>query len=181
MKPQKITEKVKIPEGCNAEFKDYKIIIKGSQGEVSRAVTTPRIKVKLENNSILLEAEKPSKREKMLLNTYKAHIKNMFKGVKEKHIYKLKICSGHFPMTVTSKNNIFEIKNFLGEKVPRRLVLKPGPEVSIEGDVITVTSNSKELAGQTASLIEKLTRRPGFDKRVFQDGIYITEKDGKKV
>jgi large subunit ribosomal protein L6 len=39
----------------------------------------------------------------------------------------------------------------------------------------------KELTSQTAALIEKLTRRPGFDKRIFQDGIFMIEKDGKPL
>jgi large subunit ribosomal protein L6 len=105
----------------------------------------------------------------------------MIKGVQEGFTYKLKICSGHFPMSVALKGNTFEIKNFIGEKVPRTLKIKQGADVKIEGDQITVHATDKELAGTTAGAIEKLTRRPGFDKRIFQDGIYITEKDGKKL
>ena len=48
------------------------------------------------------------------------------------------------------------------------------PEIVVEGI-------NKELTSQTAASIEQMTRRPGFDKRIFQDGIYITEKDGKKI
>ena len=73
------------------------------------------------------------------------------------------------------------IKNFLGEKFPRILKLKEGVDVKIEGDKINVQSSSKELAGTTASDIEKITRRPNFDTRIFQDGIYITNKDGKEI
>ena len=37
------------------------------------------------------------------------------------------------------------------------------------------------LAGQTAADIEQMTRRPSFYTRIFQDGIYITIKDGKEI
>ena len=53
--------------------------------------------------------------------------------------------------------------------------------VKVEGQDVVVESNDKEAAGQVASRLERLTRRPGFDKRIFMDGIYITEKDGKPV
>jgi len=53
--------------------------------------------------------------------------------------------------------------------------------VTVDGHFIIVESVNKENAGQTAASIEKLTRRAAFDKRVFQDGIFIIEKDGKPV
>ncbi len=181
MKTQTLTEKMKIPEGCSVEFNNYTIKVKGSEGEITRKITTPRIIFGVENGSISFTAKKPSKREKMLIHTYKAHLENMFKGVTQGHTYRLKICSGHFPMSVAIKNNVLEVKNFLGEKVPRTLKLKPGADVKIEGDIIVISSTEKEIAGQIASEMEKLTKRANFDKRIFQDGIYIIEKDGKKM
>ena len=181
MKQDVLMESVEVPEGCSASFTDFQIMIKGPKGAISTKLTTPRIQVKIENNHVVLRSEKPSKREKRMINTYKAHVKNMFKGVTEEHTYKLKVCSGHFPMTVAYKNNILEVKNFLGEKVPRSVKLNEAVNVQIQGDIITITSVNKETAGNAASAIEKITRRNGFDKRVFQDGIYLTEKDGKTV
>ena len=65
----------------------------------------------------------------------------------------------------------------------RRKILKfdETVKISVNGEEILVESNNKELAGQTAANIELLTRRTGFDRRVFQDGIYITEKAGKII
>ena len=51
----------------------------------------------------------------------------------------------------------------------------------VEGEIVTVNHCDIEVAGQTAADIEQLTRRPGFDPRIFQDGIYITKKDGKNI
>ncbi|MDP6647875.1 MAG: 50S ribosomal protein L6, partial [Candidatus Woesearchaeota archaeon] len=61
------------------------------------------------------------------------------------------------------------------------LQIKEGATVKVEGDLINVTSTNKETAGQVSADIEQLTRRPGYDKRIFQDGIYIINKDGKEL
>ena len=53
--------------------------------------------------------------------------------------------------------------------------------VKVEGSEIIIESTNKELAGQAAADIEQLTRITNKDRRIFQDGIYITEKDGKKI
>ncbi len=105
----------------------------------------------------------------------------MLHGVLEEYVYKLKICASHFPIITTVNGDEFVVKNFLGEKIPRKLKLRQGVRVKVEGEEVTVESADKELAGQTAADIENLTKRTGFDKRVFQDGIYLTSKGGKKL
>jgi len=48
--------------------------------------------------------------------------------------------------------------------------------VEIKGNQITISSNNVERAGQTAANIEKATKISKKDRRVFQDGCFITEK-----
>ena len=179
MAKKDINESIVIPEGVTVDIKDNTVTVKGEKGELSRLLQGRGITLRVEENNVIIEAPQASQREKKLSFTFKAHIANMIRGVQEGFTYKLKICSGHFPMSVALKGDIFEIKNFIGEKVPRTLKIKPGATVNISGDEIVVTGIDKELVGQAAADIEKLTRRPGFDRRIFQDGIYITEKAGK--
>lgn len=176
-----MTEKVKIPQGVTLRVDSGNIIVKGPKGEVKKALSSPKVKTVVSGDEIIFTAENATQREKMLLGTFKAHIKNMIKGSINAHVYKLKICSGHFPMNVSLSGGQFIVKNFIGEKVPRILTLKAGATVKIEGQEVIVESSSKETAGQVAADIEQLTRRPGFDKRIFMDGIYITDKDGKSM
>ena len=105
----------------------------------------------------------------------------MLKGVNEKFEYKLKIAYSHFPMTVDIQGNEATIKNFIGEKIPRKSKILEGTEVSIDNGIITVTSQNKELAGQTAANFEKATKIRMKDRRVFQDGIFILSKAGKEI
>lgn len=181
MTEHKLTGTANIPQGCTIQKEDHTIIIKGSKGEVRRKLPDKNIQINIEGQKLILTYDKESKKQKKSLNTFLAHIENMIKGVNEGFNYKLKICSGHFPMNVAIKGDTFEIKNFIGEKVPRTLKIKTGATVKISGDIIDVDGIDKEITGQMAASIENLTKRPGFDKRIFQDGIYIIEKDGKKI
>ena len=115
-----------------------------------------------------------------MANTYAAHLINMIKGVNEPFEYTLKVCSGHFPMTVNLEGDQLIVKNFLGEKVPRKAKIWPNVTVDIKGNDISVKSINLEAAGQTAANMESSTRITNRDRRVFQDGIYITKKPKHK-
>jgi large subunit ribosomal protein L6 len=176
-----LKETIGVPSGVTAAMQGTALALKGPKGELRRIVASKSVQVSVDGDTIVLSSKNATKKEKRLLETNAAHIRNMLRGAKDGHTYKLKICSGHFPMSVTLKGDLFEVKNFIGEGVPRQLRIKPGVKVTIAGVDITVESVDKELAGNQAAAIELVTRRPGYDTRVFQDGIYITVKDGKKI
>ena len=181
MTAEKVRREIEIPEKVDASVKDSILVISGQKGSVERNLRNKKVSVKVDGSKIVLEAERNTKREKKLLGTFSAHIKNMIQGVIAGHVYRMKICSGHFPMNVSVSNKELLVKNFLGEKVPRRVKVPDGVSIKIEGSEITIESPDKEKAGGTASAIEEGTKRKGFDKRIFQDGIFITEKDGKRI
>jgi large subunit ribosomal protein L6 len=178
---QDLKEELKIPENTNITLDNRMFTVKGLKGEVKRRFYNPKITARVIGDSVVFESKKATKREKKLIKTYIAHLKSMIKGANEAHVYKLKICSGHFPMTASVKGSLFELKNFYGETVPRTTALPEGVNVKVEGQYILVEGIDKAAASRAASLIELLTRRSGFDKRIFQDGIFIVEKDGEPV
>ncbi len=181
MKLDKIEERIVLPEGIEVKVEGNRITVKGPKGEVKRKLVYPRIRIEIKDKNFVLSASKPTKREEAMIGTFKAHIKNMLEGAKEGYSYKLKICASHFPMMVSVSGDEFVVKNLLGEKVPRKLKIKEGAIVKVEGDLVIVESIEKEKAGQVAADIEQLTKRTKYDRRIFQDGIYIIEKAGKKV
>lgn len=170
-----------VPEGVDVEVDAGVFVVKGEKGEVTRNLFHPRIQARVEDGKVVLEAKKSTSREKKILHAYRTHVKNMFKGVSEGITYKLKVCASHFPMTVNFNNQVLEVKNYIGERTPRTMKIDENVDVNIDGEEITLEGVDKELVGQTAASIEKLTRRGGFDRRIFQDGIYIIEKDGKVI
>ena len=111
-----------------------------------------------------------------MIGTTWAHLKNMIKGVNEDFVYELEICNVHFPMNVKLNDDRVIIKSFLGETTERISKVHPEAKVEIKGSQVTVTSYNIEAAGQTAANLEKATRLTGRDRRIFQDGIFITKK-----
>ena len=172
---------LEIPQGIDVDIVGPIVKVKGKAGEVAKKMSDPNIIIKKESNQFIIMALKKSKRQRKLVETFSAHAKNMFKSSEEGSRYVLKICSGHFPMSVSVKGGEFTVKNFFGEKIPRVMKLKEGAKVAVEGDLITVESPDKYLSSQIAADIEHLTRRTKYDLRVFQDGIWIIEKDGKPL
>ncbi|MBS3125536.1 50S ribosomal protein L6 [Candidatus Woesearchaeota archaeon] len=175
----KIDTSIELPQGVTASFASGVLLLKGPKGEVARKLADPLLVMKVEPNKVVISCPKGTKRQKRMMNTFEAHINNMTKGVQEPYQYRLKICSGHFPMNVSVTGDQLIVKNFLGEKSPRTLKLKKGVTVKVDGDKLLVESSDKELAGQMASDIELITAKRNRDLRVFQDGIYMIEKAGK--
>lgn len=174
-------ERVEFPQEVTYSLDGPIVIVKGPKGTVRRSFHCPGMFVVQENNTLLFRIPLLNKRKKTMLGTFRAHLHNMIEGVLRPYTYKLKVCSGHFPMNVTTTKTEITIKNFVGEKIPRTLRLKQGVAIKVEGDVIVVESCDRDLAGQTAASIEQLTKRPGYDPRVFQHGCYIFEKAGKEL
>ncbi|MBN2422503.1 50S ribosomal protein L6 [Candidatus Woesearchaeota archaeon] len=181
MAKQTINETIEIPEGIKIEKEKNRFTVIAAKGKILKTFNSPLVEITVESDKLNITAKKASKKNKAILKTYAAHLKNMFKGVQEGYVYKLKICSGHFPMNLSFNKGILSIKNFLGENIPRTVKISPEVTLKIDGNNITLEGNDKELVGQTAANIEQLTRRPGFDKRIFQDGIFIVSKAGKEI
>lgn len=180
-KVRELIIEIALPEGISAELDNGMLSLRGPKGDVKRKFLDKNIIIQCKDKVLSLKASRFNKANKKLIKSYVAHIKGMIRGVSDGYRYTLKICSGHFPMNVSVSNNKLIVKNFLGEKSPRILELKPGADVKVEGDHVVVESKNKEIAGQVSSDIEQLTRRTRYDMRIFQDGIWIVSKDRKET
>ncbi|MCF7861118.1 50S ribosomal protein L6 [Candidatus Woesearchaeota archaeon] len=176
-----IEAEIELPEGVTPTLDKGVLTLNGPKGEVTRDFFNPQFTLAAEGNKINIKTNKNSKKNKMMLGTTKAHINNIIRGITKGHDYELKICSGHFPMNVSISNKKLVIKNFIGEKFPRQINILDGVDVKIENDIIKVNSVDIELAGRQSALIEEGCKRSGYDRRIFQDGIYIIKKDGKSL
>ena len=176
---------IEIPEGIEVSIEKATddIVVKGNSKEIRRNFNLYNIKIVIEKNLLKITSKGATKKESKMLGTIWAHIKNMIQGINEDFVYKLEIASVHFPMSVKvdEANKKVVIKSFLGETTERIANISENVKVDIQGSDITVSSYEKEAAGQTAANIEKAARLTGRDRRIFQDGIYITEKCGRKI
>ena len=178
---KKFETSVKIPEGVECQYENGVLKFKKGEVSLSRKISIPRTEVKIAGNKVNFICEKANKKDVAIIKTNFSHLNNLLKGLDEEFVYKMEICNVHFPMTVKVNGNKVIVSNFLGEKINREANILEGVEVQIKGNQITVSSRDKELAGQTSSNIEKATRVPKKDRRVFQDGIFLVSKAGKEI
>lgn len=175
------TRTIEVPEGVQIQLSEGKVTVRGPKGELSRDFNLPQVDLKSEGDRFTVGSPSHRRRQRALVGTIEAHVKNMVRGVTEGFEYKLKMVYAHFPMTVKVQGTGVTVDNFLGEKNPRNVVLPEGVDVKVSGGDIIVSGSDKERVGKGAALIEQSTRLSYRDRRIFQDGIYIVEKAGVKV
>jgi large subunit ribosomal protein L6 len=171
-------KEVMVPQGVEIaqEGSNGSLVVKGPKGELRRLFSYPKVKIKLVSGMVAVESSDDRRRSKAFTGTFASHIKNMIDGVNKGYEARLKVIYSHFPVRIKSEGDVFTIENFLGEKKARAVKILPETEAKIEKDEIIVTGTDKEKVGTTASRIERLTHVTGFDRRVFSDGLYITQK-----
>jgi len=173
---QKISEQIEIPAGVTSEILGKTLKFKKDKVELTRKIDVPCLNVSIKDNKVILVCEKGNKNDFKTIKSYIAHLKNTFAGLDKEFVYKLESCNVHFPVTIKVEGEKVSITNFLGEKTPRYAKILPGAKVDIKGQKITVTSNDKDAAGQTAANLEKATKVRNRDRRIFQDGIFLVER-----
>ncbi|MFH1237820.1 MAG: 50S ribosomal protein L6 [archaeon] len=172
---------IEIPGNVEVVVKGNQVIVKGNGNELIKIFDKGKVSIVFADNKITISAKGATRRESKMIGTIWACINNMIKGVGENFVYTLEICNVHFPMNVKVEGNEVIIKSFIGETVKRVAKILPKVKVDIKGNQIIVSSCDIEAAGQTAANLEKATRLTGRDRRIFQDGIFMTEKPGRKI
>jgi large subunit ribosomal protein L9e len=115
-----------------------------------------------------------SRKNVATLRTVRTIINNLIIGVTKGFRYKMRYVYAHFPINVNvDKNNetgLFEveIRNFIGEKIVRRVVMHPGVDVSIskaQKDELLLEGTSLENVSQSAADLQQICRVRNKDIR----------------
>ncbi|KHJ98063.1 ribosomal protein L6 [Oesophagostomum dentatum] len=145
-------------------------------------VTGPRGTLKRDFRHLHMEMERVGKnqlrvrkwfgvrKEIAAIRTVCSHIQNMIKGVTKGYRYKMRSVYAHFPIN---------IRNFLGEKIVRRVPLPDGVTAALstaQKDELIIEGNDIQLVSQAAARIQQSTTVKEKDIRKFLDGIYVSEK-----
>lgn len=173
---RRLKKEIQLPEGVSAHMEGHFVSVKGPKGELKKKIFDPTVTISVEEGKVKFSPNKMTKKQKMLINTYVAHVKNMIAGVQNPYQYKMKVCSSHFPISVALEGAILVIKNLFGEKVARKAKIVPGVKVEAKGDLVTVTGPDIESVGQTCTNIELAVRITNRDRRVFQDGVWLFDR-----
>ncbi len=165
-----------VPDGLNVELENCKLVVNGPKGVLSQVFKNPKIEMKIDDNKIGISYDLERKKVKAVAGTWKALIKNMLNGVSYGYKCEMRLVYLHFPVKMRVEGGEFVIENFLGERDRRVVDLPEDINVEINKNDVFVSGIGKERVGQVAALIEQATRVKGYDRRIFQDGIYITKK-----
>lgn len=171
-------KKLEIPAGVSCSVAGSTVQCSKGGINLTKELTSHNIAVNVNGKELIIICEKAGRKGVASVNAMAAHLKNLFEGLNERFVYEMEICNVHFPMTVKVDKDSFIITNFLGEKVPRTAKILAGVEVKVNGSKVTISSADVEKAGQTAANIERAATVTKKDRRIFQDGIFITKKPG---
>lgn len=169
-------ETLEMPSGVSASVKDNSLVMTGPKGTNTKTFNPHHVKIRVEGNAVIIENPNEGKKGKRVINTFSAHVHNMITGVTKGFEYQLVVLYSHFPMTITKKSDHIEIVNYLGSKQAKKAKIVGQTKAEIKGKDITLNGPSVEDVGQTAANLERIANTAGKDRRIFQDGIYITSK-----
>ena len=181
---------IELPDNVDASMDHLDLTIEGPGGSVTRKLWYPDVTVAVEQvtvegddeeadrevDAVVIATEETHRKANATVGTFASHVRNMIHGVTDGWEYQMGVFYSHFPMQVEVEDGHVVISNFLGEKSPRRTPIRGDTEVEVDDEELTLRGPNIEDVGQTAADIEQLTRVTSKDARVFQDGVYITQK-----
>ncbi|ORX65714.1 ribosomal protein L6 [Linderina pennispora] len=146
---------INVPEGVTVEVKARQVRVTGPRGTLQRDL-----------RHINMDVQRPT-RDTIRVIGFE---------------YKMRFVYAHFPISVNieKKENLIEIRNFLGEKHVRKVPMLEGVEVvqSINvKDEIVLTGNDIDNVSQSAASIQQATRVRNKDIRKFLDGANIVKEE----
>ena len=125
-------------------------------------------------NTISIEIHHGARKDVATLRTVRSIINNMIIGVTKGFKYKMRYVYAHFPINVNLDQNKetgvweVEIRNFIGEKIVRRVTMAEGVDVEIsksQKDELILTGNSLENVSQSAADIQQICKVRNKDIR----------------
>lgn len=168
---------IDIPQNVNVKIEKGNVTVSSGDINLSRKFAYPGVTIESTDGKITLSSKTDNKTMKRMINTFRSHIRNMVIGAQKEYVYELKIVFKHFPITLEQQGSKILIKNFLGERKDRVAKIVEDVRVEVKGSDIFVSGHDKEKVSQTAANIEVACRVKGLDRRIIQDGIFITKKD----
>jgi large subunit ribosomal protein L6 len=172
---------INVPSGVTVDVSDHGVVtVKGPKGTLVQEVN-PDIKVKVENNEIVVARPTDSKRHKSFHGLYRSLINNMVIGVSEGYKKDLELVGVGFK--ASNQGQVLELNLGYSHSIffslPNEVSLKTETAKG-KNPIITLESIDKELIGQIAAKIRELRKvEPYKGKGVRFVGEKVRRKAGK--
>ncbi|KAF2804882.1 60S ribosomal protein [Mytilinidion resinicola] len=180
-------ELLEIPEGVKIAIKRRIVTVEGPRGKLSKDLSHLSVsfsKVPSLPNTIKIELFHGVRKSVAALRTVRTLINNLIIGVTKGYLYKMRYVYAHFPINVNVEKKDdgiteVEIRNFIGEKITRRVRMHEGVEVAMSANVkdqLELSGNSLDNVSQSAASIQQICKVRNKDIRKFLDGLYVSER-----
>lgn len=174
---------IKIPDNVEVTIKDGSVFVKGPKGELNQPIH-PSMSVTKEDDTLLIRPAALIKGDKLegkisaIWGLTRALIFNTIKGVSEGYEKQLEMEGVGYKVQSAGNKLIFS----LGFSHPVEFAIPEGIKISVEGNVIRVNGQDKQLVGQVAAKIRALKKpEPYKGKGIKYKGEHIRRKVGKKA
>ena len=169
--------KIAVPAGVTVEEKDRVIYVKGPKGELSTAIKSDKITVKIEANEISVLRADDNKESRSLHGLYRMLIANMVTGVVTPFTKTLIIAGVGYKANVAGKKLTLN----LGLSHPVEIAIPDGITITCP-DLLTVIVSgvNKEQVGQVAAQIKaKRPVEPYHGYGIHYSDEVVIRKEGK--
>jgi len=175
------SQTVPIPKECKMTVNERSVSITGPRGTLSASFDKRPVEIILKSpEEVEVGVWLGTRKHLACIGTVCGQIKNLIKGVMFGFQYKMRAAYSHFPinMTITNNKSCVEIRNYLGEKFVRRVVMQPGVTVELtdQKDELVLRGCDVQKVSQCAASIQQCAAVKDKDVRKFLDGIYVSEK-----
>ncbi|KAI5466739.1 ribosomal protein L6, alpha-beta domain-containing protein [Mariannaea sp. PMI_226] len=168
-------ELLEIPEGVKVGIKSRIVTVEGPRGKLVKDLSHLAVNFTVpQKNTISIEIHHGNRKNVATLRTVRTLINNLIIGVTKGFKYKMRYVYAHFPINVNinkdAETDLFEveIRNFIGEKIVRRVKMAEGVEVEVstaQKDELVLSGNSLENVSQSAADIQQICRVRNKDIR----------------
>ena len=173
-------DSVEVPSGVTVTAKARHVKVTGPRGTLERVFKPFPCDIRVANETATVESWFSSRKQAAAITTITSHIRNMIIGVTKGFRYKMKSVYAHFPIAlqVGQDGTWLEIKNFLGERMVRRITMLEGVKVMKieEKDSIALEGNDITKVSLSAARVQQSTMVKNKDIRKFLDGVYVSHR-----
>ncbi|KAI9840130.1 MAG: hypothetical protein M1837_001891 [Sclerophora amabilis] len=169
------SESLTIPEGVTVNIKTRVVKVEGPRGKLEKNLNHLAVSFTHPKKDVIsIELHHGARKNVATLRTVKTIIENLIIGVTKGFRYKMRYVYAHFPINVNIEQNketgLYEvdIRNFIGEKIVRRVTMQPGVDVETsknQKDELQLSGNSLENVSQSAADIQQVCRVRNKDIR----------------
>lgn len=166
---------IPVPKGIKLDIKGSMVKVTGPKGTLEREIR-PEVGLKVEDSTILVNANDASKRTDAFCGLTRSLVNNMVVGVDKGFQKKLLVEGVGYKVNI--KKNVLTFN--VGFSNPVDFTLPDGVNASVDKAMVVLESSDKDLLGLTAARIRSIRKpEPYKGKGIRYENEHIVRKVGK--